>query len=71
MVWNYQNADCSLRRKFYCHFGTLSFPIYGSDDPLQIIELDPSKSTRSDAEMWNNPDIYSSPLHGHFARQKI
>ena len=31
MVWNYQNADCSLRKKnllsFVIIFGTLSFPI--------------------------------------------
>jgi len=31
MVWNYQNADCSLRKKFIVlfiiTFGTLSFPI--------------------------------------------
>ena len=33
-VWNYQNANCSLRKKLYCViytiiFGTLSFPIDG------------------------------------------
>jgi len=27
MVWNYQNADCSLRNKFICVIGTLSFPV--------------------------------------------
>ena len=49
MVWNYQNADCSLKNKFIVSFMiifyTFSFPIYTCRPHLSLGQIEQSESS--------------------------
>jgi len=63
MVWNYQNADCSLKRKFYLYF----FLIFGKHSFLiavQLVDLITQKVNQTSCS--ENMSSCSCELHRRF-----